>query len=539
MDNFQENSVQSDSMKFVNVVQKALEQVSKLVQAELMCICQNVDEVENVCHGNSGIKDGGSVPKGNAIRVLMDRIVPVELLSNFQAFYRQKGGYVSVEYQNPKYIEGLEDENISENVTDYVMNGPLENKLNQKRKQKSVAELLGVDEPKVKKAKSSLGIKRERKRKPLMVLVPPESDHESGDGVDLENGGGVDEYMVSPHQRKKSKYLLPPYYSPVIDGKLSGLGSFKEPKSEGEKLLKIAAKQPEDSLTKSSGKRSCQKKYQQEHKKTIDADVDVENVYNGLLRAALDPAGFAEKYLPSMTDFISSFRGSIFEEGSKSNDQTDGVKDTTVKDVIVTTLVIKFPPEVALPIKVELSKMYKKFGDLMKKESHIDGYSAFVVFGNLTDVEAALAMSLEKKPFQDVMYHLISEEGPVLCVKKGSRKSVAGDTSESRKSVAGDTSDLVFIKQKLEAMSETMKKCEANEMSAEVKESLERGIKEVPEKVGKMKANSVWFLFEPKFGEKWQAISKAVENSHQPIEAILKKSIVAVVQEEKDEQSLF
>nr|GFA52237.1 protein stabilized1 [Tanacetum cinerariifolium] len=34
----------------------------------------------------------------------------------------------------------------------------------------------------------------------------------------------------------------------------------------------------------------------------------------------------------------------------------------------------------------------------------------------------------------------------------------------------------------------------------------------------------------PKFGEKWQAISKAVENSHQPIEAILKKYVVALVQ---------
>nr|GEX02747.1 hypothetical protein [Tanacetum cinerariifolium] len=502
VDNFQEMSVQSDSHKFVNAVQMALEQVSKLVQAELMCKCQNVDEVENACHGNSGIKDGASVPKGNTIKVLMDRIVPVELLSTLQAlvtmdpgmelpeleltvlktclraFYMRKGGYVLPEYQNPKYIEGLEDENIRENVADHDMNGPSENKSNQKRKQKSVAELLGDDEPKVKKAKSSLGIKRERKRKPLVVSVTPESDHESGDGVDLENGGGFDEDMVSPRQRKKSKYLSPPYYSPVVDGKLSGLGSFKEPKSEGDKLFEIAAKQPEDSSTKSCGKRSRQKKSQQEHKTTIDGDVNVENVLNGLLRAALDPAGFVEKTLPSMTNFISSFRGSIFEEGSKSNDQNDGVKDATVKDAIVTTLVIEFPPEVALPTKPELSKLYKKF-DLIKKETYIDGSSAFVVFGNLADAEAALAMSLEKKPSGDVKYHLISEEA-VPRVRKGSRKSVAGDTS-----------DLEFIEQKLEAMSETVKKCEANEMNAEVKASLEGGIKEVLEKVGKMKANSV------------------------------------------------
>lgn len=37
---------------------------------------------------------------------------------------------------------------------------------------------------------------------------------------------------------------------------------------------------------------------------------------------------------------------------------------------------------------------------------------------------------------------------------------------------------------------------------------------------------------EPKHGEKWQAISKAVENSHQPTEAILKKVVVALGKEE-------
>ncbi|KAK7825987.1 protein STABILIZED1 [Quercus suber] len=37
---------------------------------------------------------------------------------------------------------------------------------------------------------------------------------------------------------------------------------------------------------------------------------------------------------------------------------------------------------------------------------------------------------------------------------------------------------------------------------------------------------------EPKHGEKWQAISKAVENSHQPTEAILKKLVVALGKEE-------
>lgn len=37
---------------------------------------------------------------------------------------------------------------------------------------------------------------------------------------------------------------------------------------------------------------------------------------------------------------------------------------------------------------------------------------------------------------------------------------------------------------------------------------------------------------EPKHGEKWQAISKAVENSHLPTEALLKKAVVALGKEE-------
>lgn len=42
---------------------------------------------------------------------------------------------------------------------------------------------------------------------------------------------------------------------------------------------------------------------------------------------------------------------------------------------------------------------------------------------------------------------------------------------------------------------------------------------------------------EPKHGEKWQAISKAVENSHQPTEAILKKVVVALGKEENAAES--
>ncbi|CBI28774.3 unnamed protein product, partial [Vitis vinifera] len=44
---------------------------------------------------------------------------------------------------------------------------------------------------------------------------------------------------------------------------------------------------------------------------------------------------------------------------------------------------------------------------------------------------------------------------------------------------------------------------------------------------------------EPKHGEKWQVISKAVENSHLPTEAILKKAVVALGKEESVAESKF
>ncbi|KAI4333982.1 hypothetical protein L6164_018726 [Bauhinia variegata] len=56
---------------------------------------------------------------------------------------------------------------------------------------------------------------------------------------------------------------------------------------------------------------------------------------------------------------------------------------------------------------------------------------------------------------------------------------------------------------------------------------LQHGIKETQKDVLK-----ICVATEPKHGEKWQAISKAVENSHQPKEAILKKLIVALGKEE-------
>ncbi|KAK9067294.1 hypothetical protein SSX86_014620 [Deinandra increscens subsp. villosa] len=356
IDHFQEMSSQSDSKKFVNAVQKALEDITRLVEAELMCKCQLVNRNEDAGVVNRGIKEEARVPKGNTVKVLMDRVEPVEIVSTLKgyatmepgtrvidleltvlksclsAFYTKKGGYLLADYGDPECIEGLEEETGSGMVADSDIIGPSgsrENggeKVHQRRKKKSVAELLADDDTKTKKRKTTKdGGVKDRKRKVLVVSVAPESDHESG--------GGIEEETMSPRQRKKSKYLSPPYLSPIGNGNLSvlgsgtGTGSFKEPKTEPEKVSDMDAKQLEDSLKKSSGKKTRRVREgsdSQEQKKT-DAAVNVTMVLKKLLRAALDPTSFVEKNLPEIREFVSSFRSSAFKEGTC--DQTDEKKD--------------------------------------------------------------------------------------------------------------------------------------------------------------------------------------------------------------------
>ncbi|KAL8199473.1 hypothetical protein R6Q57_013041 [Mikania cordata] len=416
IDHFPEMLNKSDSKKSASAVQTALEEVSRLVEAGLMCNCQTVNRVNSPRVVNRGIKKGVLVPKGNTIKALINRMEPVKLLlilktsamdpgarlseleltilkSCFNVFYRKKSSYLLVEYHDLKCIEGLEDtmRNGVMAVADSDINDPLgsidngDDKMYQTRKQKSVAELL-KDEPKIKKLKTPKdGGSGKRKRKALVVLVTPESGYESG------GGGGIEEETMSPRQRKKSKYLSPPYLSPIGGGRLSvfgsgscpGSGLFKEPKPEPEKAPEMDAKLLEDSLKKGSGKKTRQTRgahigsdSQEEQNKPINAAVNVKKVLHGLLSVARDPTSFKDKNVPVVTDFILSYRNAIF--GEASSYQTD------------------------------------------------------------------------------------------------QRKNDQG------------TSDVAFIKRKLESMIEIVQRCDETEMSAQVKASLEGGIQEVLQKVGKM-----------------------------------------------------
>ncbi|KAA8530229.1 hypothetical protein F0562_004938 [Nyssa sinensis] len=328
-ENFEEMSKQSSSKSFVNAVQKALDEIGRLVELEMTCSCiqeENQIGLTRSSAVNGGIKQGVLVPEGGIGRPSIPQYQPEELLailrcaaqvvsitsmldftvlkSWLSAFYRAKGGYQLATYHESLNVEGLEDErgNGVMNMTD--LNGPVEtleedwlsspvnpesgqtsqsllqkcpeispDKLYQRRKQKSVAELMAEDMdvgPKNKEGsivkeltrtgeqESTAGKKKRKRvdeaesrvgsdltspsgRKKVEILVSPKSTENKvssveSDGVEGKkdtkkgsasregkrkkvSGIGSDdgrakeetEMISSPRERKKSKYLSPPY----------------------------------------------------------------------------------------------------------------------------------------------------------------------------------------------------------------------------------------------------------------------------------------------------------------------------------------
>uniref|UniRef100_A0A5B6YSA2 PWWP domain-containing protein n=1 Tax=Davidia involucrata TaxID=16924 RepID=A0A5B6YSA2_DAVIN len=202
-ENFEEMSQQSNSKNFVNAVQKALDEIGRLVELKMTCSCvqeENRIGLTRPLAMNAGIKRGVPVPEGGIGRLSIPQRQAGELLailrctaqvvsitsmldltvlkSWLSAFYRQKGGYQLATYHESLHVEGLEDKrgNGIMDMTD--LNGPVEvsiegpleedwlsspvspgfsqsllqkcpgisqDKLYQRRKQKSVAELMGED----------------------------------------------------------------------------------------------------------------------------------------------------------------------------------------------------------------------------------------------------------------------------------------------------------------------------------------------------------------------------------------------------------
>ncbi|XP_057983922.1 PWWP domain-containing protein 3-like [Malania oleifera] len=200
---FESMSQQSNSKSFVDAVQEAVGFISRLVELKMTCFCMPKEHLLSLDRSlavNAGIRKGASVPRDGTGRLSVAQHEPAVLLANLRnmaqsvsassmlelavlkswlsAFYCAKGGYQLPVYHEPQLIVDPEynNKNASMDICGFMevpIQGPSEeqwlsvpvgpgygqtsqsllqkcleiseDKLNQRRKQKSMAELMGGD----------------------------------------------------------------------------------------------------------------------------------------------------------------------------------------------------------------------------------------------------------------------------------------------------------------------------------------------------------------------------------------------------------
>ncbi|CAA2973542.1 Hypothetical predicted protein [Olea europaea subsp. europaea] len=441
VENFEETWKDSSSKSFLNAVQRAVDEVGRLVESKMTCKCipkKRRVGLSRPLVANVGIKDGVLSPEVDIGRLSTPTYEPAELLARVRsiavavsvgsmiefavlkswlsAFNRSKGGGCLPVYCEPQEIEGLEDnsknvtENKSKNVDEVMIDfsvpievpiGVLEDDSpvsptkgtgnsdapSNGRKQKSVAELMKENpevKPKIKKRTtvtegSDLGKSKSAKkrkgndrgvedsgnggasstRKKIVgkrnaaisesskISENKVSNAASDDvGMEMKNeepllsrpkeniafaegyvtGEAVEasETVSSPRERKKSKYLSPPYTNLNLR---EGSSSFKKRSEvETEKITKIArvedvpVEKVPDKQQKGldiSGNVSEPGEDTERTAFTSAVDVGVSDMLSEIQFAAVDHVYLTKKsYLEVVSKFTSAFRSSIYLQGS-------------------------------------------------------------------------------------------------------------------------------------------------------------------------------------------------------------------------------
>ncbi|WMV17548.1 hypothetical protein MTR67_010933 [Solanum verrucosum] len=624
VDNFEKMSKQSTSKSFLYAVEKTLDEISVLVEFQMTCQCISEESRTGLCWPlavNAGIKKGVKVPVSETVSLLLSQFEPAERLKGLKrnaltnsnsnilefavlkswlsAFYRAKYGHPLASYCEPLLVEGLEDKKEDQVIDandfsipiEVPIQGPSEeeipnsgsskfpmtacDKIYQKRKQKSVAELMGenakpkgkktteddstpssietsekkrkksgekakghtgssksVDEKIGKRVSKKSGDSDLVKTKKLSVSIP-ERD-ELGDQQDM-NAGPLS------RERKKSKYLSPPYTSPKWK---AGKSSFKrelEIESQkfsdiskiGERMTKAARlllSSPDangneafkDDVDKSS-------RIRKRSSKTFDTmaiNSSVDEVLSEVQSTALNPLLLRNESLEKARGFISTFRNSVYFDGSnykqyhqvetgkkrksvgsgnvisqsdsKSPDsvrskkrKTNHAKSEVTKlkkesgpssqgkededdgrEASSVILLVTFLTGFSLPSEDEIIRLYNKFGELNEEETKVlcDLNSVRIVYRRGSDAAQAFKESVRQSPFgaanvNFTLSYSSKSESPLSSLKARKGKS-----------------QVQLIKQKLKGMASILDKCK-DKITSEEKSELENEIKGLLEKV--------------------------------------------------------
>lgn len=203
-DNFDDMVRQSNSRSFTNAVQEAVNEVGRLLDMKMsrsVVVRGTASKFTPLLAKNSGINEGVLVPESGIERLSAVPVEPAELLSQVKriagiidiasileleilkaqlsAFYLSRGGYKLPDYEDPRPVPGLED-SLTDDAVDVgdgnvaveaPSQGPFEDdystlplsprsnelchsprisgsRSNRRRKQKSIAQILGEDKDK-------------------------------------------------------------------------------------------------------------------------------------------------------------------------------------------------------------------------------------------------------------------------------------------------------------------------------------------------------------------------------------------------------
>ncbi|KAL3813800.1 hypothetical protein ACJIZ3_015068 [Penstemon smallii] len=507
-ENFAEMSMGSNSKSFLNAVQMAVDEVGRIVESEMTCSCIPNEKKGRLARSlvkNAGVREGVLMPEVDFHRLSVPEYEPFELVAKLKhfakvvsygsalelavfrswlsAFYRFKGGYELISFQESGHVEGLEDKNNQHVVDDFSVPievpilGPLDDdKVHHKRKQKSVAELMGQKinlKPKSQKTEKSCDVeengggservssmgKRGRKRK-MEVLESPKITTENGINAEIslnegplhgkpkgmevdvsENtlGEAKEEFDIiyTPRERKKSKYLSPPYTNPTWRMGSSS-SKIESEKVESDKVVDNASEQkvPDEQLERlEKSDNVAPHTFDNDKKLTFsvsDVDIPVNELLSEIEFAAVDPLCLSKKgSFDVVRSFVSALRSSTYRKlktGKKrksapsqvetiGNDLTQKNAPKSKKAAEISgskkaspSLTITFNSESPLPSKEDIIMLYSKFGSLNEKYTNIetDSNSVQIVFINDSDAEAAFRSSISESPFdfENVNYRL-------------------------------------------------------------------------------------------------------------------------------------
>jgi len=488
-ENFEEMSKQSSGRNFVNAVEEAVDEFSFLIELQMTpASAKNEGQSSLPLVVNAGIKEGVHVPLDGVVKSSVVHFEPVKILAELRrlattisvtnmlefrviksylsGFYHAKGGYSLPAYHEPLGFE--EVVHVDSSMRDTLARGPDDGdwsvcpgdlsvaqtgpetpdgtKSRKRRKEKSIAELLGVDakvelevnhsgsakeemqsgkmasksgkkkrksinedqtdgnglnhhdkteinkedgqlgevEAKSRRKKRKLGenqshavensvstrSRTRKKEEPAGATTAekkPSSDEEDGRAkkdqkkmkglpkdrkisvsIGLENGLIAEEIheRISPREKKRSKYLSPPYTSPLQKqrnlGSAGGPLEFSDVARMGERMTKAAGKlvgsppivkcSAETFQKSSKGLTSAHEKSHHADNQTNKMDLipkvggsirgigSSDEVLSGMRSAALDPLTPRKDHsFDTIRGFLSSYRSANYKDGSDYN----------------------------------------------------------------------------------------------------------------------------------------------------------------------------------------------------------------------------